>query len=123
MAPERVREANERAFVVDDAFPVSPGHTLILPKRHAESVFDLTAEEATSLLELVQVAKARLDHALAPAGYNIGVNVGKVAGQTILHAHVHLIPRYSGDLPNPVGGVRNIIPGKGPYESLGGKHE
>jgi diadenosine tetraphosphate (Ap4A) HIT family hydrolase len=116
MTPDRVREANDHGFVVDDAFPVSPGHTLILPMRHAESVFDLTAEEVTSLLELLQVAKARLDHALAPAGYNIGVNVGTVAGQTVLHAHVHLIPRYSGDLPDPAGGVRNVIPGKGPYD-------
>jgi len=119
MPLERIREACEYALVVDDAFPVSRGHTLVIPRRHTADFFDLTREETTSLFQLLRQARTRLDSSLKPSGYNIGVNVGQIAGQTVMHVHVHLIPRYMGDTPNPVGGVRNVIPGKGCYEVSG----
>jgi diadenosine tetraphosphate (Ap4A) HIT family hydrolase len=113
MPEKRLREQNEHGFVVDDAFPVSPGHTLVIARRHTSSVFDLTADELASLLRLLDAARRRLDQSVRPAGYNLGVNVGAVAGQTIGHVHLHLIPRYPGDSPDPTGGVRNVIAGKG----------
>ena len=116
MPSDRLLEQCEHAFVIDDAFPVSLGHTLIISKRHTPSVFDLTGDELASLLRLLDSSKQRLDQSLKPDGYNIGVNVGGAAGQTVSHVHVHLIPRYSGDVPDPTGGVRNIIPGKGRYD-------
>ena len=121
MPQERIREACDYAFVVDDAFPVSRGHTLVIPRRHAADIFDLTKEETISLLQLLWQARTRLDFSLKPSGYNIGVNVGRAAGQTVMHVHVHLIPRYSGDVHNPTGGVRHVIPGKGSYEPSGGE--
>jgi diadenosine tetraphosphate (Ap4A) HIT family hydrolase len=115
MPAERIRESSEHAFVVDDAFPVTRGHTLVIPRRHAADFFDLTREETAALIQLLWEARSRLDASLKPSGYNVGVNVGQAAGQTVLHVHVHLIPRYSGDVPDPTGGVRAVIPGKGPY--------
>jgi diadenosine tetraphosphate (Ap4A) HIT family hydrolase len=115
MPPARIREQSELAFVVDDAFPVSPGHTLVIARRHTPSFFDLTPEEVLALATLLQAARSRLDEALRPAGYNIGVNVGVAGGQTVPHVHVHLIPRYPDDCPDPTGGVRNVLPGKGRY--------
>jgi diadenosine tetraphosphate (Ap4A) HIT family hydrolase len=118
MPVERIRERCEHAFVVDDAFPVSRGHTLVILRRHTADFLDLTREETSSLLELLRRARGRLDSSLAPSGYNVGVNVGQAAGQTVMHLHVHLIPRYVGDTPNPIGGVRNVIPGKACYAVL-----
>jgi diadenosine tetraphosphate (Ap4A) HIT family hydrolase len=112
---ERILVANAHALTIADAFPVSPGHTLILPRRHVGTVFELTAHEVLAIHELLCAIKKRLDEALKPGGYNIGVNVGTTAGQTVFHVHVHLIPRYPGDVANAVGGVRNIIPGRGRY--------
>ncbi len=112
---ERVLEGNAHAVAIADGFPVSPGHSLIIPRRHTASLFDLTDEEALAVHDLLGRVKARLDSTNSPAGYNIGVNVGPAAGQTILHAHVHLIPRYPGDVRDPAGGVRNVIPGRGRY--------
>jgi diadenosine tetraphosphate (Ap4A) HIT family hydrolase len=111
----RIVDANELAVAVEDAFPVAPGHTLVIPRRHVASAFDLTPGEVAAVMELLVRAKARLDGLLRPDGYNVGVNVGRDAGQTVMHAHVHLIPRRVGDVPNPRGGVRNVIPGKGDY--------
>lgn len=107
--------ANEHAFALADAYPVSPGHTLIVSRRHVASYFDLTTEEAHGLNELLRWMHARLQATGSAQGYNIGVNVGETAGQTIMHVHVHLIPRHAGDVSRPEGGVRNVIPGKGPY--------
>lgn len=107
-------DSNEHAFAIFDGFPVSPGHTLIIPRRLVMSVFDLDAEGLASLWALVRSRKTRLEYAGAD-GFNIGVNDGKAAGQTVAHAHVHLIPRYRGDHPNPRGGVRAVIPGKADY--------
>ena len=112
---ERVLLANAHAVAVADAFPVAAGHTLIILRRHVSSYFELTEEEAVAIHELLHRVKDLLDASLAPGGYNIGINVGQAAGQTVAHVHVHLIPRYVGDVPDPVGGVRNTIPGKGRY--------
>jgi diadenosine tetraphosphate (Ap4A) HIT family hydrolase len=115
LPPERILDANTHAVAVADAFPVSAGHTLVVPRRHTVCFLQLTLDEMAAVYELLGRMKAHLDARLRPAGYNIGVNVGEAAGQTVLHAHVHLIPRFVGDVPEPRGGVRNVIPGKGPY--------
>lgn len=90
-------------------------HTLIIPRRHVTSFFELTEDEVAAVHELLCRMKDHLDNNHKPGGYNIGINVGTVAGQTVPHVHVHLIPRYADDVANPVGGVRNIIPGQGSY--------
>ena len=98
-----------------DGFPVSPGHALIIPKRHVSSFFDLSQEERQDLLNLADSVKQIVEERYHPDGYNIGVNVGEAAGQSIFHVHMHLIPRYQGDVPNPRGGVRGVIPSKQNY--------
>ena len=112
---ERVVAANERALAVADAFPVTAGHTLVIPKRHVGCFFDLDLSEVEAVFQLLRVTREWLEQMHHPSGFNVGVNIGFAAGQTIMHAHVHLIPRYSGDVPEPAGGVRNVIPGKGRY--------
>ncbi len=109
--------ANAFAVAVADAYPVSPGHTLIVPRRHVADLFDLTSEEQGALWTLLPLVKQTIDTRHAPAAYNIGVNVGVAAGQTVAHAHVHLIPRYPGDVPDPRGGVRWVLPGRADYWS------
>src|SRR5262245_45732991 len=89
--------SNGLAFVRMDRFPVSPGHALVLPIRHVADYFDLTTEERAAISELLPEAKRLLEHTHKPAGYNIGINVGEAAGQSIWHVHVHIIPRYWGD--------------------------
>lgn len=111
----RVLLRNETAIVVRDAFPVTPGHTLVIPLRHVESFFDTSAEERAAMFELLDAAQRQLQTEFAPAGFNIGINDGAAAGQTIHHLHMHLIPRYVGDRPDPRGGVRWIIPEKADY--------
>lgn len=98
-----------------DGFPVSPGHALIIPKRHVSSFFDLSQEERQDLLNLADSVKQIVEERYHPDGYNIGVNVGEADGQSIFHVHMHLIPRYQGDVPNPRGGVRGVIPDKQNY--------
>lgn len=98
-----------------DGFPVSPGHALIIPRRHVASFFDLTQDERQDMFNMVDEVKRILDDRFHPDGYNIGVNIGEAAGQSIFHVHLHLIPRYSGDVPNPRGGVRGVIPHKQSY--------
>ena len=113
---ERVIASNEFAFAIKDGFPVTASHTLVIPKRHAETYFDLTADELLACDELLRSLAAeikRLDPTVE--GFNVGMNAGAVAGQTIFHCHIHLIPRRSGDVDNPRGGVRHLIPGKGYY--------
>ena len=107
--------SNALAFAIRDGFPVSPGHTLIVPRRLVATWFEATREEQVAMLELVDVVKAQLDAELHPDGYNIGINAGAAAGQTVMHLHIHLIPRFAGDVPDPRGGVRHVIPGKGNY--------
>ena len=113
-ARPRVAE-NELAFAIADGFPVSPGHTLIVPKKHIATVFELPADQYAACFDLVRTVQGALQEKHKPDGFNIGVNCGEVAGQTVMHAHVHLIPRYAGDVPNPRGGIRHVIPGKGNY--------
>ena len=107
---------NALAFAIRDAFPVSPGHTLVVPFRLVPTFFDATPEEQAAIIELVGVVKGQLD-ALDPRpdGYNVGFNAGLAAGQTVMHLHVHVIPRYAGDVPDPRGGVRYVIPAKANY--------
>ena len=106
---------NKYAFAIYDSYPVTKGHSLVIPKRQIKEIFELNKEEYESCFELVRKVKDLLITKFKPEGFNIGVNCGEVAGQTIFHAHIHVIPRYKGDVPNPRGGVRNIIPGKGDY--------
>lgn len=103
------------AVAVRDGFPVSPGHTLIVPRRHVFTFFDTNAAERTDMLLLLDEAKAKIDAEFRPDGYNIGINDGPAAGQTIAHLHIHLIPRYTGDAPDPRGGVRWVLPEKAKY--------
>lgn len=114
--PDReILAQNERAIAVFDKFPVSPGHALVLPRRHVASLWELEPEDYAQCFALVRALKPMLDARFRPEGYNIGVNQGEVAGQSVWHAHVHVIPRYKGDHPDPLGGVRNVIPRKGRY--------
>ena len=113
----RICDANALAISVRDAYPVSLGHTLVVPRRHVGSFFDATSEERGAMLALLDKAKRQLDSEFSPASFNIGINDGVAAGQTIPHLHMHLIPRYAGDVPDPRGGVRWLIPGKADYWS------
>jgi len=112
----RVIDSNAHAFMIEDAFPVAPGHMLIVSRRHVESFFDLREDEVANMLALLRLAKAWVDERHRPSGYNVGINIGADAGQTVMHVHLHLIPRESGDVAEPQGGVRNLIPGKGAYK-------
>lgn len=99
---------NSLAFGIFDKFPVNEGHMLIIPKRHFESFFDATEEEIVELYDLIKEGKKHLDKEINPDGYNVGVNVGEYGGQTVMHLHIHLIPRYKGDVENPKGGIRKF---------------
>ncbi|RKD31255.1 HIT family protein [Thermohalobacter berrensis] len=106
---------NNLAFAIYDKYPVSKGHMLIITKRHIENYFQTKDEEKIAIMELLEECKRYLDKKYKPDGYNIGINCGKEAGQTIMHLHVHLIPRYKGDIDDPTGGVRGVIPSKRIY--------
>ena len=108
--PDVIVLENALAYARFDRYPVSPGHLLIIPRRHFSSLFEATDEEVAYLWELITRAKVLLDEDFHPAGYNIGVNDGIPAGQTIPHLHIHLIPRNPGDMDDPRGGVRGVIP-------------
>ena len=120
--------SNALAFALRDVFPVTPLHTLILPRRHVADYFGLTAGEREACAELIhQLRAAILTEDPAVEGFNIGMNVGEVAGQTLFHSHIHLIPRRAGDVEDPRGGVRMVIPGQGnrrldvcPFQGQGG---
>jgi len=112
---ERLVFESELAFVIRDGFPVSPGHTLVVPRRHVGSFFEITTDEQAAMLKLLKLARIELGHQFEPAGYNIGINDGHAAGQTIAHLHIHLIPRYEGDRDDPRGGVRWVLPEKAAY--------
>jgi len=98
-----------------DGYPVSKGHTLIIPKRHVANYFDLTDEEQQDLWHMVNHCKTILENRFRPNGFNVGINVNQAAGQSVFHVHIHLIPRYKGDVENPKGGVRGVIPTKQKY--------
>lgn len=113
--PARVLEEDDLTVVYKDGFPVSPGHTVIIPKRHFATLFEATEDEQVALLRALGRAKAILDERHQPDGYNIGVNHGAAGGQTVPHLHIHLIPRYRGDKEDPRGGVRWVLPEKAKY--------
>ena len=131
---ELITASNELAVAIRDGFPVSEGHTLVIPKRHVADWFETTREEQAAIMDLLTICKDNLQpqkqmtcksstnggmpscqNAALPAGFNVGINCGKVAGQTVMHLHVHLIPRYEGDQVDPRGGVRLIFPDKARY--------
>jgi ATP adenylyltransferase len=116
MPSERVIVENELAYLIRDGFPVTDLHTLIIPKRHVASYFELGQAEINACNQLVTVSKKHIED-VDPnvSGFNIGINSGSSAGQTVFHCHIHLIPRREGDVPDPRGGVRHVIPGKGSY--------
>ena len=113
---DRVKKENQFVIAIDDGFPVTRGHTLIIPKRHCDDFFNLTNEERLSAKILLEEMKNDLiSKDIKIEGFNIGVNCGEAAGQTIFHCHIHLIPRRKGDVENPRGGIRHVIPDKGFY--------
>jgi len=111
---EKILES-ELSFAIFDGFPVNEGHTLIIPKRHTANYFDLSLEEQKDCIELLNCFKVIVQEKYNPAGFNVGININEVAGQTVPHVHIHLIPRYEGDVEDPRGGVRGVIPNKRKY--------
>lgn len=107
--------SNELVVGRFDDFPVSEGHMLLIPRRHVASYFDMTDAEKQAMWSLLDEARAVIDERHGPGGYNVGINCGPVAGQSVMHVHLHLIPRYAGDVPDPRGGVRGVIPAKQKY--------
>ena len=107
-------ETSKRIAFFDEN-PVSKGHTLLIPKEHFDTYFDLPDFYTKSLDLAIKNVKKILDEKFYPDGYNIGFNCGETAGQTIMHFHIHIIPRYKGDVKNPRGGIRGIIPNKQNY--------
>ena len=110
---ESIRTEHAVAFL--DGFPIAEGHTLVIPRRHVASLYELAAAEQNAVWELVGQVREHLVTQLAPDGFNVGLNDGVSAGQTIMHAHVHIIPRWKGDVPDPRGGVRWVLPAKAAY--------
>lgn len=116
-------QLTDRKFVLEsdlscailDGFPVNPGHLLLIPRRHVCDFFDLHQEEVADLMQLLWQAKDHIAKEYSPDGFNVGINVDTAAGQTIPHVHIHLIPRYSGDVEDPTGGVRGVIPENSKY--------
>lgn len=114
------REANiiaefKHCYAMKDNFPVSPGHVLIIPYEHYDNWFTASEEVRLDIMQALESVKELLDAQHSPQGYNLGTNCGKVAGQSVMHLHMHLIPRYSGDMDDPKGGVRGVIPSKQKY--------
>lgn len=116
MSQGRIVHHNELAYAIRDAYPVTPLHTLIIPRRHVPDYFCLSEVEAVACNRLLEEAKREIEK-IDPrvSGFNIGINVGETAGQTVFHCHLHLIPRRKGDVKNPRGGVRHLIPRRGDY--------
>ena len=110
--PDGVLDANTLAYVALEKASLSPGHVVIVPKRHVADFFDMTPAEQIAVLELLVKARQTVELKYKPDGYNIGVNIGRAAGQARMHVHVHLIPRYLGDVAEPKGGVRCVLDGK-----------
>jgi diadenosine tetraphosphate (Ap4A) HIT family hydrolase len=106
---------NELFYSRWDDYPVSEGHSEVVPKKHIKSFFHLTKKEVEYMYDLIKKTKEIIDKKYHPDSYNIGINEGIYAGRTIDHLHIHIIPRYKGDVDNPKGGIRNVIPGKGSY--------
>ena len=112
-----IAHENDLAYASYDSYPVSDHHCLIIPKRHTKDYFDMTNDELIACNDLIQMIKNEiLEKDNTVKGFNIGTNAGKIAGQSILHCHIHLIPRREGDVDNPQGGVRSVIPNKQHYK-------
>ena len=112
---DRLIDEDRHFMVIRDGFPISPAHTLIIPKRHIQSFFELSEDERGSLFSILEAAKRQLEDECQPDAFNIGINDGPEAGQTVPHLHIHLIPRYKGDMEDPRGGVRWIMHDKARY--------
>ena len=112
---DKIIYKNDSFFIIEDGFPVSSGHLLIISNIVRKDYFDLSESERIDLTTTIEVAKGIIEKKHKPDGYNIGMNCGEAAGQTVFHFHCHIIPRYSGDMENPRGGVRHCITGKGYY--------
>ena len=116
LEPSRIEDRNEFFVAIKDLYPVTEGHTLIIPSRHVESFFDLTRDEEIAMLDMLSSQKEELTQLdTTITGFNVGINDGEDAGQTIMHCHIHLIPRRKGDMESPRGGVRGVIPDKQSY--------
>jgi diadenosine tetraphosphate (Ap4A) HIT family hydrolase len=115
LAPDRVSHTSTHARALSDAYPVTDGHTLVVPVRHVASLFDLPPDELADVWRLVGEVRAALAASHTPDAFTIGVNDGEAAGQTVGHAHVHVIPRHAGDVEDPRGGIRWVIPDRAPY--------
>ncbi len=116
---EKIIFENDLAFAILDNYPVTKGHALIISKRHFESYFDASVAELVAIDDALKNVKKILDDSIHPDGYNLGVNQGRASGQSVMHLHVHLIPRSFGDTPNPRGGVRGVFPDKQDYDGSG----
>ena len=112
---EDIVARNDLCYALWDRFPVSKGHLLVIPFRHVTDYFTMTVEEKHAVLALIDECKAVIEENFTPAGYNIGFNVGVAAGQTVMHCHCHVIPRYVGDVPDARGGIRGVVPRKRGY--------
>ena len=115
MAVGAAEFGSAHALAFPNGFPVSPGHTLVIPRRHCRGLFDLNADEYDALWQLTREVRDTLLERLQPDGFNVGVNDGAAAGQTVPHAHVHVIPRFDGDVPDPRGGLRWVMPDRAAY--------
>jgi diadenosine tetraphosphate (Ap4A) HIT family hydrolase len=113
---DRIIFSNDFFFIIKDAYPVSPGHLLIISKQVRNDFFDLTEVEKKEFISSIDIGKNIIEKEFSPDGYNIGMNCGEAAGQTIFHFHCHIIPRYKGDMANPRGGIRHSVHGKGYYD-------
>jgi len=111
----RILFTSQSALAIRDAFPISPGHTLVIPNRHVKSIFELENAERNDLFQALSRARSDLVSEMKPDGFNVGINDGLMAGQTVMHLHVHLIPRFEGDKEDPRGGIRWIFPEKAKY--------
>jgi len=107
--PAQIVAENAAAYARYDSHSLAPGHVIVAPRRHVADFFDMTAEEQRAVLALLNEARRLIQAKHSPDGYNVGVNVGKAAGQSRMHVHVHLIPRYAGDVPDPAGGIRRVL--------------
>ena len=116
---ERIVFRSPLALAIEDGFPVNPGHMLIVPTRHVPTWFDASPEEQAAMLALMLRVRQHLTLEVGADGFNIGMNVGRAAGQTVMHVHIHVIPRFSGDVDDPTGGVRLVIPERGSYHHPG----
>ena len=114
-APSSLWLESVSALALWDGFPISEGHTLVVPRLHVASLFDLPAPELAAVWDFVSRVRAELTSRLGVAAFNIGLNDGRAAGQTVMHAHIHVVPRRDGDMPDPRGGVRWVIPEKADY--------